>query len=154
MSVDRPTPVVPRAVLFACGQNVIRSPMTAALMQHFFGHSAYIASCGVRAGAGVNPFAAEVMAEIGIDIWEHVPQSFDDLHDSSFDLVVSLAPEAHHRAMEMTRTMAIEAEYWPTGDPSLAQGNREQMLASYRAVREALRRRIEDRFHPQAPPNA
>lgn len=128
--------------------------MAAALMRHFFGHRTYVASCGVKAGGGANPFAVAVMNEIGIDISEHEPQSFDDLHDSNFDLVISLAPEAHHRALEMTRTMAIDAEYWPTEDPSLAHGNREQMLASYRRVREALRRRIEDRFHPRAPPNA
>ncbi|VAW13429.1 Arsenate reductase glutaredoxin-coupled, LMWP family [hydrothermal vent metagenome] len=154
MSAAAPTSDVPRAVLFACGQNVIRSPMAAALMRHFFGHKAYVASCGVKAGAGINPFVVEVMNEIGIDLSEHVPQNFDDLHDSNFDLVISLAPEAHHRALEMTRIMAIEAEYWPTGDPSLTQGNREQTLAAYRGVRDTLSRRIEGRFYLSPPPNA
>jgi len=144
----------PRAVLFACGQNVIRSPMAAGLMRHYCGHRTYVASCGVRAGGGVNPFAVEVMAEIGIDLADHVPLDFDGLQDTSFDLVISLAPIAHHRAMEMTRTMAIEAEFWPTEDPSLTGGNREQMLGSYRRVREGLRRRIEERFAGPVPPNA
>jgi len=128
--------------------------MAAGLMRHYFGHRTYVASCGVRAGAGVNPFAVEVMAEIGIDISRHIPLDFDGLQDTSFDLVISLAPIAHHRAIEMTRTMAIEAEFWPTEDPSLTRGNREQMLGSYRRVRDGLRQRIADRFAVPIPPNA
>ena len=86
------------------------------------------------------------MDEIGIDLNKHRPQSFADLEDSSFDVVISLSPEAHHRALEMTRIMAIEAEYWPTFDPSAAQGSREQILDSYRDVRDGLMRRIRARF--------
>jgi protein-tyrosine-phosphatase len=86
------------------------------------------------------------MDEIGIDLRKHRPQGFGDLEDSSFDVVVSLSPEAHHRALEMTRTMAIEAEYWPTLDPSATAGSREQILDSYRDVRDGLMRRIRTRF--------
>jgi protein-tyrosine-phosphatase len=136
---------LPNAVLFACTQNVIRSPMAAAIMKHFYGHRVYVASCGVRPGPA-DPFVAAVMDEMGIEMVKHRPQSFADLEDSSFDLVVSLSPEAHHRALELTRTMAIEAEYWPTLDPSVVSGSREQILESYRAVRDGLVRRIRDRF--------
>ncbi len=86
------------------------------------------------------------MDEMGIDLGKHRPQGFDDLEDSSFDLVISLSPEAHHRALELTRTMAIEAEYWPTLDPSITEGGREQILDSYRDVRDGLVRRIRQRF--------
>lgn len=158
MAGDHPTQITPQitpqAVLFTCGQNAIRSPMAAALMQHYYGHRIYVSSCGVKAGGGVNPFAVAVMEELGIDISEHEPQAFDDVHDSNFDLVISLAPEAHHRAMEMTRTMALEAEYWPTEDPSFATGNREQMLTTYRRVRDMLMKRIEQIFADKVPPNA
>lgn len=143
---------MPQAVLFACGQNSIRSPMAAAIMRQRFGHRTYVASAGVKTGE-VNPFAVQVMREIGLDISAHAPQSLDELNDTNFDLVVSLAPEAHHRAMELTRTMAIEAEYWPTEDPSLATGNREQMLTAYRRVRDALAGRIGERFVDESPPN-
>jgi protein-tyrosine-phosphatase len=135
----------PSAVLFACTQNVIRSVMAAAIMRHFYGRKVYVASCGVRPGTA-DPFVAAVMDEIGIDIGKHRPQGFDDLEDSSFDLVISLSPEAHHRALEMTRTMAIDAEYWPTMDPSVTAGSREQILDSYRDVRDALMQRIRKRF--------
>ncbi len=136
---------LPTALLFACTQNAIRSPMAAAIMRHFYGHRIYVASCGVKPGPA-DPFAAEVMDEMGIEMAKHRPQSFADLEDTSFDLVVSLSPEAHHRALELTRTMAIEAEYWPTLDPSVVSGSREQILESYRAVRDGLVRRIRDRF--------
>jgi protein-tyrosine-phosphatase len=124
---------------------VIRSVMAAAIFKHFYGHKCYVASCGVRPGAA-DPFVAVVMDEMGIDIGKHRPQGFDDLEDSSFDLVVSLSPEAHHRALELTRTMAIEAEYWPTMDPSITAGSREQILDSYREVRDMLTRKIRQRF--------
>jgi protein-tyrosine-phosphatase len=136
---------LPSAVLFACTQNAIRSPIAAALMKHFYGRSVYVASCGVRPGQA-DPFVAAVMDEIGIDLGRHRPQGFDDLEDSSFDVVISLSPEAHHRALEMTRTMAIAAEYWPTIDPSAAFGSREHILDGYRAVRDQLMQRIRAKF--------
>ncbi len=136
---------LPSSVLFACTQNVIRSPMAAAVMKHFYGHRIHVTSCGVKPGPA-DPFVAAVMDEMGIEMARHRPQSFADLEDTSFDLVVSLSPEAHHRALELTRTMAIEAEYWPTLDPSVVSGSREQILDSYRAVRDGLVRRIRDRF--------
>ena len=136
---------LPSAVLFACTQNVIRSPMAAAIMRHFYGHKVYVASCGVKPGQA-DPFVTAVMDEMGIDMAKHRPQGFDDLEDSSFDVVISLSPEAHHRALEVTRTMAIEAEYWPTMDPSITAGSREQILDSYRDVRDMLIRKIRQRF--------
>jgi protein-tyrosine-phosphatase len=136
---------LPSAVLFACTQNVIRSVMAAAIMRHFYGRKVFVASCGVRPGEA-DPFLAAVMDEMGIEIGRHRSQSFDDLEDSSFDIVVSLSPEAHHRALEMTRTMAIAAEYWPTLDPSATAGSREQILDSYRAVRDQLAAKIRSRF--------
>lgn len=119
--------------------------MAAAIMRHFYGHQVYIASCGVKPGES-DPFVTIVMDEIGIDMGKRPAQSFDDLEDSSFDVVVSLSPEAHHRALEMTRTMSLKAEYWPTLDPSIGAGNREQILESYRDVRDRLMSRIRQRF--------
>ena len=136
---------LPSAVLFACTQNAIRSVMAAAMMKHYYGHKVYVASCGLKPGQA-DPFVTAVMDEMGIETGKHRPQGFDDLEDSSFDIVISLSPEAHHRALEMTRTMAIEAEYWPTMDPSVTSGSREQILDSYRDVRDQLVRKIRARF--------
>ncbi len=102
-------------------------------------------SAGVWPG-DPDPFAIAVMEEIGLDISQHTPQTISDLNDTSFDLVISLSPPAHHQALELTRTQAIEAEYWPTFDLSAARGSREQILGEYRKVRDGLIQRIKDRF--------
>jgi protein-tyrosine-phosphatase len=137
---------LPGAVLFACNLNMIRSPMAEGLMQRRFGRQIWVDSLGVRAGEGVDPFAVAVMDEIGVDISAHRPKAFAQLEDASFDLIVTLTPEAHHVALEFTRTLAVDVEYWPTFDPAIAAGSRAQRLDEYRAVREALDRRIGERF--------
>lgn len=142
---------IPGSVLFACTSNAVRSPIAAAIFRHLAGRRAYVESAGVKAGEP-DPFAAAVMKEIGIDISNHEPHTITELHDTSFDVVITLTPEAHHQAMELTRTMAVEVEYWPTLDPSLATGNREQILEAYRACRDTLFERIKQRFSfPPAP---
>ena len=136
---------LPEAVLFACTQNSVRSPMAEALLKHLLGHRVYVDSVGVRAHE-IDPFVLEVMDEVGIDLSRHRPKTFDDLEDTSFDLIVSLSPEAQHQAVELTRTMACDVEFWNTFDPSLIEGNRETRLQAYRDVRDQLKRRIEERF--------
>ena len=138
----------PQAVLFACGLNSVRSPMAAALFRHMFGRTTYVGSAGVRRGE-LDPFAVAAMDEIGLDIAKHRPMTFEDLEDwegLNFDLIVTLAPEAHHKALELTRTVAADVEYWPTPDPTIQEGNREQRLDAYREVRDQLMRRIKERF--------
>src|SRR5271157_409393 len=138
----------PLAVLFACGLNAVRSPMAAALFGQIFGRAIYVGSAGVRKGE-LDPFAVAVMDEIGLNISRHKPVTFEELEDwegLNFDLIVTLAPKAHHRALELTRTSAIDVEYWPTADPSAVEGNREQRLEAYREVRDQLVDRIRQRF--------
>jgi protein-tyrosine-phosphatase len=142
----------PGAVLFACTMNAIRSPMAAAILQHLAGKRVYVQSAGVRPGE-TDPFVVAVMDEIGIDVSKHQPHSLADLGDTTFDLIVSLSPEAHHSALELTRTMAVDVEYWPTLDPSFAGGSREQILDAYRVVRDALFRRIKTRFGLEGGPS-
>jgi len=144
--LDVPTSVeLPDAVLFACSMNAIRSPMASALMRHLTNNRVYAKSAGVHMGEN-DPFAFAVMEEIGIDISAHEPVTLSELYDTSFDLIVTLAPEAHHQALEMTRTMAVDVEYWPMIDPSLASGSREQILDSYRECRDLLTKQIKKRF--------
>jgi protein-tyrosine-phosphatase len=141
----------PQAVLFACGMNSVRSPMAAGLFKHFFGRT-YVGSAGVRKGE-LDPFAVAAMEELGLDIAKHKPITFEELEDwegLNFDLIVTLAPEAHHKALELTRTNAADVEYWPTPDPTAIEGTREQRLDAYRSVRDQLARRIRERFREQA----
>lgn len=138
---------LPGAVLFACTMNAVRSPMAAAMLGHLAGRRVYVESAGVRAGEQ-DPFVAAVMNEIGIDVSKHKPRTLKELNDTSFDLIVSLSPEAHHSALELTRTMAVDVEYWPTIDATvmLGQGSRDQTLDYYRSVRDQLFKKIKKRF--------
>lgn len=138
----------PLAILFACGLNSVRSPIAAGLFSQLFGRTIYVGSAGVRKGE-LDPFAVAAMDEIGLDISRHKPVTFEEIEEwegLNFDLIVTLAPEAHHRALEITRTNAIDVEYWPTADPSAVEGSREQRLEAYREVRDQLLARIRQRF--------
>ena len=145
---------LPGSVLFACTLNAVRSPMAAAILRHLAGRRVYVQSAGVRAGEP-DPFVAAVMDEIGIDVSRHAPTTLADLHDTTFDLIVTLSPEAHHQALELTRTMAVDVEYWPTLDASImqGQGTREQTLDAYRGVRDRLFARIKARFGLEGGPS-
>lgn len=127
----------PASVLFLCGLNVIRSPMAEALARSMLPTGTYVASAGVRCGER-DPFVDAVLEEIGLSLGRRQPQTLDDLKDDYFDLIVTLAPEAHHRALDMTRASAAEVVYWPTADPSVVTGTRAQILDAYRAVRDHL----------------
>ena len=143
-----PRSTKPQAVLFACGFNSVRSPMAAGLLRQMLGRTIHVASAGVRTDA-LDPFAVAAMDEVGIDISKHRPMTFQELDDwegLNVDLIVSLSPEAHHKALDLTRTVAAEVEYWPTPDPTAADGTREQRLDAYREVRDLLARRIRQRF--------
>jgi len=142
-------PTRPQAVLFACGLNSVRSPMAAGLFRELFGKTIYVGSAGVQHGGELDPFAVAAMAEVGIDISRHKPHTFeelDELEGLNFDLIVTLSPQAHHRALELTRTSAATVEYWPTHDPTAIEGSREQRLGAYREVRDELMARIRERF--------
>lgn len=136
-----------RSVLFICDRNVLRSPMAEAIAKQMFGAEVYVDSVGVHEHDGeIDPFVVEILAEEALDASTHRPKSLADLMDTSFDLIVSLSPEAHHQAIELTRTSAAEVEYWNLYDPSLIEGSRETRLAGYRELREALRERIRRRL--------
>jgi protein-tyrosine-phosphatase len=138
----------PQAVLFACGLNSVRSPMAESLLRHMCPRALYVKSAGARKGE-LDPFAVAVMAELGQDISGHKPMTFEELDDwegLNFDLIITLSPEAHHKALELTHTVAAEVEYWPTQDPTGVDGNRDQKLQAYRDVCDSLSMRIRRRF--------
>ena len=138
----------PRSVLFACGLNSLRSPMAARLFGHLVGPSVPVRSAGVQT-ADLDAFAVAAMAEIGLDIGNHRPVTFEELEDLEgldFDLIVTLSPKAHHKALELTHRLTAAVEYWPTADPSVIEGSREQRMHAYRELREQLTKRILNRF--------
>ncbi|MBL8708309.1 MAG: arsenate reductase ArsC [Rhodospirillaceae bacterium] len=142
---------LPGSVLFCCTFNAVRSPMAEAILKHLHGSHIFVDSVGVRAEEP-DGFMITVMDEIGIDVGRHRPKTFDDLEDESFDLIISLSPEAQHKAVDMTRTMACDVEFWNTLDPTIVEGSREERLEAYRTVRDGLMRRIRERFPMQGAP--
>ena len=142
---------LPGSVLFACSQNAIRSPMAENILRYLHGRRIFVQSAGVRASE-VDPFAIEAMDEIGIDIARHRSRSFEQLDDEYFDLVISLSPEAQHRAVELTRHSHCDLEFWHMPDPSVVEGSRETRLDAYRALRDLLMRRIRQHFPVETAP--
>ena len=137
---------LPGAVLFACTMNSVRSVMAFSIMKYLYGKFVYVDAAGVRAGE-LDPMMVEVMDEIGIEVGKYRPKRFEDMEDSSmFDLCITLSPEAQHRAVDLAHTSAIDIEYWPTMDPTIVEGSRDQRLDAYRAARDGILKRIKERF--------
>jgi len=146
--VDELPRELPGAVLFACNHNRVRSPMAEGLMKLMFGDRVYVDSCGLRPDEEdeTDPFAVAVMDELGADLSGHRAKTFADVEEGAFDLVISLTPEAQHRAVELARHRAVEIEYWPTQDPTLTMGSRVAVMEAYRETRDSLAARIRARF--------
>ena len=140
-----PSRGIPASVLFLCGMNAVRSPMAEQIARQMLPRDIFVASAGVRPGER-DPFVDAVLAEKGLSLGTREPRLLEDLEDAYFDLIVTLAPEAHHAALELTRSLSVDVEYWPTGDPTSASGTREQILGAYRDVRDRLEVRIRERF--------
>lgn len=136
---------LPSSVLFACSHNAIRSPMAEAMARRLYGNSAFLDSVGVHVG-DLDSFAVTVLDEIGVDLHKHRGKSFDEIDPSEFDLIVTLSPEAHHSALEFTRSAATDVEYWPVPDPSAVEGSRESRLEAYRRTRDLILARLKARF--------
>lgn len=137
----------PPRILFACTLNAVRSPMAAAILQYFSGSRLSVASAGVRRGHP-DPYVMAVMDEIGIDLTAHQPRIFNDLNRQTFSTIITLSPEAQHHAVELTRIMKADVEYWPTFDPAMLapQSGRVILLKAYRKLRDDLMAKIKVRF--------
>jgi protein-tyrosine-phosphatase len=133
------------SVLFVCGMNAIRSPMAEALARSLLPPSTYVVSAGIRGGER-DPFVDVVLAEKGLGLGARKPQGLEELADGYFDLIVTMAPEAHHTVLDATGSQAVDVEFWPMPDPSVVTGSRQQILDAYRDVRERIEARIRQRM--------
>ncbi len=134
---------IPTSVLFVCTHNAIRSPMAEAILKRAAGQRIFVQSAGSRP-TEIDPFAVAVMAELGVDVSSHRCKALNDLDDGTFDLIITLSPEAHHQALELTRTTSCDVVYWATFDPTAVRGPRGQRVEAYRSTRDSLVRRIHD----------
>jgi len=139
------TPLI--RVLFVCNFNAVRSPMAEFIGKHICGQNVQIESVGVDGDLGeVNPFTVSVMNEIGLDISKHTPKHINDLENGSYDLIVTLSPQAHQWAKNYYQNTTILIENWPTIDPTQSRGNRENIIAAFRSVRDDLEEKIRNRL--------
>lgn len=154
MSAVADPPEAPPRILFACTLNAVRSPMAAAILHQLAGPRLDVLSAGVRRGHP-DPYVMAVMDEIGIDVTHHEPRIFADLDRRPFSTIITLSPEAQHHAVELTRIMKADVEYWPTFDPSLlaASADRATLLAAYRRLRDDLLGKIKTRFAIEGGPS-
>ncbi|MCK4204268.1 low molecular weight phosphatase family protein [Brucella pituitosa] len=138
----------PTSVLFVCGKNSIRSPIAELLARKLLPPNMYIASAGVQRGER-DPFVDAVLIEEGLSLDARQPRGLEELADGYFDLIITLTPLAHHTVLERMRGFSVDVEYWPTPDPTLMTGSREQILNAYRDVRDRLKRQITERLAPK-----
>lgn len=138
----------PTSLLFVCGKNAIRSPMAELLARKLLPPNIYIASAGVMRGER-DPFVDAVLSEDGLSLDDRQPRGIEELADGYFDLIITLTPLAHHTVLERMRGFSVDVEYWPTPDPTLMTGSREQIMNAYRDVRDRLKRQITRRFAPE-----
>ncbi|MGC0052210.1 low molecular weight phosphatase family protein [Brucella pituitosa] len=138
----------PTSVLFVCGKNSIRSPIAELLARKLLPPNMYIASAGVQRGER-DPFVDAVLIEEGLSLDARQPRGLEELADGYFDLIITLTPLAHHTVLERMRGFSVDVEYWPTPDPTLMTGSREQIMNAYRDVRDRLKRQITERLAPK-----
>jgi protein-tyrosine-phosphatase len=134
------------SVLFACTLNRTRSPMAEGLARAHCGPAVVIDSCGVEPAAEFDPFMLAVLEEVGAGLDDRPGKGFEALEQGDYDLVVALTPEAHDMASRLAGPRGVAVRYWPTSDPTTAEGSREMVLDAYREVRDALSRRIRELF--------
>lgn len=143
----------PRSILFFCTNNSVRSPMAASLARRDLGGAARIESAGVAA-CETDPFAVIVLEELGLDLSGSQPRSISEVDAAGFDAVVCLSEEAHRAALHLKAPASAQIEFWSIDDPTIERDrgrSRDQILAAYRAVRDAIRARILARFADPGP---
>jgi protein-tyrosine-phosphatase len=135
------------SLLFVCNYNSVRSPIAECLAKDIFGDRVFIDSIGIQEELlEINPFAISVMEEAGLILLNHKPKHFEDLNDTSFDLIICLSAEAEEKMKSLTRGYDIKIELWETDDPSGVKGNRENIMSAFREMRDELKTRIEERL--------
>ena len=134
-------------VLFVCTRNAVRSPMAEGLLANRRGDAGRVSSAGMF-GDPVDPLAAAVMAEIGVDLSGHKGHALGDIALGDIDLVISLSSEAA-AAFDPPPT-GLKIEHWEIPDPTESEGNRDAQLEAYRQARIALEKRIAVRFSAES----
>ena len=128
-----------KRVLFLCTHNSCRSQMAEGLVNHFLGDRFEAFSAGTEA-TRVNPLAARVMAELGIDLAAHRSKTLDEFAGQPFDYVITLCGDANEKCPLFFG--GVQREHIGFDDPSRLKGKEENVLPEYRRVRDEIKERI------------
>ena len=127
-------------ILFLCVANSARSQMAEGLARMIFGDRARVQSAGSQPSR-VNPYAIEVMREVGVDLGGHASKSVDTIDPASVDTVITLCAE------EVCPVFLGGARrlHWPVPDPASPDPAipRDEMLRRFRDARDAIRTKLE-----------
>ncbi len=126
-------------VLFLCTENACRSQMAEGLVNHDLAGPVKAYSAGIRPSQ-VNPMAIKVMTEIGIDISRQRSKSVDDLAGEHFNLVITVCDQAQGQCPIFPGDTEIMHVGFP--DPAKASGSEEEIVATFRRVRDDLRGKL------------
>src|SRR5262245_34588121 len=128
------------AILFLCVANSARSQMAEGLARKMFGGRVPVMSAG-SAPSTVNPYAIEVMRELGVDLSGHGSKSVDEIDQRAVGTVITLCAE------EVCPVFLGKARrlHWPIPDPATKDTSipREEMLARFRGARDAICAKLE-----------
>jgi arsenate reductase len=138
---DMPKPnTTDNDVLFLCVANSARSQMAEGLARRLFGARLSVQSAGSEPSA-VNPYAVEVMSEVGVDLTTHRSKSVQTIDPSTVVTVITLCAE------EVCPVFLGSARrlHWPIPDPASTDPSlsRDEMLARFRAARDQIQGRLE-----------
>lgn len=128
-----------KRVLFLCTHNSCRSQMAEGLVNHFLGDRFQAFSAGTEA-TRVNPLAARVMAELGIDLAGHRSKTLDEFAGQPFDYVITLCGDAFEKCPLFFG--GVQRVHLGFDDPSRLPGSEDEVLPEYRRVRDEIRRRL------------
>lgn len=127
------------SILFLCVANSARSQMAEGLGRSLFGHAVPVQSAG-SAPSVVNPYAIEVMREIGIDVAAQRSKSVHAIDFNTVDTVITLcADEVCPHLPDRIRRL-----HWPIPDPASTAPTlaREAILLQFRAARDSIREQL------------
>ena len=129
-------------VLFICTGNSARSQMAEALLRYLGGKDYEVYSAGTQPQSRVNPFAIEVLKERGIPTEGLYPKSLNMYIDHEIDFVVTVCDKARQSCPYFPG--AKKMEHWSITDPATFQGSYEEILTSFREIRDEIERRIKE----------
>ncbi len=133
-------------ILFLCTHNSARSQMAEGLLRAIYGDRYEAYSAGVSAIA-VNPYAVQVMKEIGIDISSQYSKTPKEFQDIIFDMAVTVCDRAKVSCPICSTNLEVQTEY-PRArkvihksfeDPAAAVGSEEEKLKVFRQVRDEIK---------------